>query len=175
MDHKYACFAFSTSLGWMAIEVRDDAIGRLIFGCRTREEAVRSLGGWPAVDAGDAGHPLIDRLRGYADGCPEDFTNVEVDYAFKTGFRRRVLECCRQIPYGETITYGQLARRAGSPNAARAAGQVMAQNRIPIVIPCHRVVATGGGLGGFSAPGGLRTKQRLLALEAESRLLGTPT
>ena len=102
---------------------------------------------------------------------PDDFADVEVDYQTRSAFRRHVLEFCRQIPSGETITYAELARRAGSPGAARAAGQVMANNLVPIIIPCHRVVGSGGALGGYSAPGGLATKRRLLALEAEGRLI----
>jgi methylated-DNA-[protein]-cysteine S-methyltransferase len=76
-----------------------------------------------------------------------------------------VLEACRGIPYGRTTTYAELAAKAGNPRAARAAGSAMSHNPIPIIIPCHRVLHTGGGLGGFSAPGGLSLKERLLAME----------
>ena len=70
------------------------------------------------------------------------------------------------MPRGETVSYAELAGRAGSPNAARAVGGVMAGNRVPLLVPCHRVVGAGGRLGGFSAPTGVELKKRLLALEA---------
>lgn len=85
-------------------------------------------------------------------------------------FSSRVLENLRTIPYGDTLSYGELAARAGSPRAARAVGQVMAANPLPIIIPCHRIVAAGGGEGGYSGGGGLQTKRWLLELERGHRL-----
>ncbi|MEX1224432.1 MAG: MGMT family protein, partial [Pirellulales bacterium] len=73
---------------------------------------------------------------------------------------------CRRIPIGQTMSYAELAAVAGSPGAARAVGNIMAGNRVPIIVPCHRVVGSGGSLGGYSSSGGLRTKRRLLSLEA---------
>ena len=90
-------------------------------------------------------------------------TVVELDHL--APFARRVVELCRRIPYGQTLTYGELAAQAGSPRAARAVGNVMRTNRCPLVVPCHRVVPSGSGLGGYSAPGGVRAKLRLLELE----------
>lgn len=98
-----------------------------------------------------------------------DFSALLIDSAGWTSFGRRIYHCCRQIPAGETRTYKELARAAGNERASRAVGAAMARNRIPIVIPCHRVIATGGHLRGFSAPGGLKTKQWLLALESASQ------
>jgi methylated-DNA-[protein]-cysteine S-methyltransferase len=80
-----------------------------------------------------------------------------------TAFQKSVWKQLQEIPYGETISYGELARRVGNPKASRAVGSANGKNPIPIVIPCHRVIATGGGLGGFG--GGLPTKEKLLALE----------
>jgi methylated-DNA-[protein]-cysteine S-methyltransferase len=84
-----------------------------------------------------------------------------------TPFEQRCWEALRRIPYGETRTYGQIARTVGTPNGARAVGSANHKNPIPIVIPCHRVVASGGGLGGYG--GGLDLKRRLLALEQAHR------
>lgn len=102
--------------------------------------------------------------------CGEDsFGEVRVDSRGWSDFARRVYRCCRQIPASATWTYQQLAAAAGSPRASRAVGAAMARNQVPLVIPCHRVVAASGRLRGFSAPGGLETKQRLLSLEREGR------
>ena len=80
-------------------------------------------------------------------------------------FGRRVLRACRNVRYGKTISYGGLAKKAGRPVAARAVGNVLARNPLPLIIPCHRVICADGGLGGFSAAGGLKVKKRLLELE----------
>ncbi len=107
------------------------------------------------------------QLQRFFDGCPVVF-RVRLDLSERTDFQRDVLLACAAIPFGETLTYGQLAELVGHPGAARAVGSVMASNLIPIVIPCHRVVAANRQLGGFSAPGGTDTKKRLLQLEAQS-------
>jgi methylated-DNA-[protein]-cysteine S-methyltransferase len=86
-----------------------------------------------------------------------------VDWSAVGGFTRQVLEACATVPFGQTVSYGDLARAVGSPRAARAVGQALGRNRMPLIVPCHRVLAAGGGLGGFG--GGLEMKQRLLKLE----------
>jgi methylated-DNA-[protein]-cysteine S-methyltransferase len=108
---------------------------------------------------------LARRLQAYAEGSPDDFRDVPLQLHGVTPFQRRVYLACRRIPYGDTCSYAELARRAGSARAARAVGNIMASNRLPIILPCHRVVGSGGHLGGYSAPGGLKTKRRLLRLE----------
>jgi len=80
-------------------------------------------------------------------------------------FARQVLQACRKVGPGRTITYGDLATRVGRPGAARAVGSTLARNPIPLLIPCHRIIRSDGGLGGFSAPGGTTCKQRLLLHE----------
>lgn len=109
---------------------------------------------------------LVDRLRRYADDFRDDFADIPLATDEHTEFQRRVLEACRSIEAGRTLTYGQLATLVGSPGSARAVGNVMASNRFAPVVPCHRVVGSGGGLGGYSAPAGLELKRRLLAEEA---------
>ena len=94
-----------------------------------------------------------------------DFSGVQLDLSHLTSFQERVIQRCRAIPYGVTLNYGELARQAGSPRAARAVGNVMATNRFPLVVPCHRVVGANGALGGYSAPNGLAIKVRLLRNE----------
>ena len=107
----------------------------------------------------------LTQLREYLDGTRTAF-DLPLDISRLTGFRQRVLQETVKIPYGETATYGELARRAGSPNAARAVGGAMAANPIPLVIPCHRVLASDGSLHGYSGGReGLPVKARLLTLE----------
>ena len=108
---------------------------------------------------------LIGELQHYFSGAAVDFAAVAIDLTGVGGFRRQVYEAARSIGWGQTASYGELARRMGAPGAARAVGQALGANAIPIIIPCHRIVASGGGIGGFSAFGGKRVKQRLLALE----------
>jgi methylated-DNA-[protein]-cysteine S-methyltransferase len=93
--------------------------------------------------------------------------DVPLDWRLATGFNRRVLEATARIPFGSVSSYGDMARAAGSPRAARAAGNALHRNPIPIVVPCHRVVHSGGGLGGYG--GGLDRKRYLLRLEGALR------
>lgn len=115
---------------------------------------------------------LVERVRQHLSGDLQDFRDVAVDLSAAAPFARQVLEATREILPGETATYGELARAVGRPDAARAVGRIMGSNPIPLIIPCHRVVAAGGKSGGFSAPGGRMTKAELLAIERSgSRLL----
>jgi len=88
-----------------------------------------------------------------------------VDLTGTSDFSQRVYTELRRVKWGETVTYGELAARAGAPAAARAIGRIMANNPAPLIIPCHRVVRSDGALGGFSAPGGVDFKKKMLALE----------
>lgn len=106
--------------------------------------------------------PLRQLLTRYFDGEPVDFP-VPVDLSAMTPFTRRVLEETRKVPYGKVAHYGSIAARLGVPAGARAVGQALGRNPIPLVIPCHRIVAADGSLGGFSM--GLDIKARLLSIE----------
>jgi len=154
-------------LGWVAFVAAGQTLQQLTFGHRTRKAALEALGGNPVrSDPPDAfSRTLLARLEAYAAGEPIDFQDIAVDMDDLSPFRCRVVQCCRQIAYGETLTYGQLASLAGSPGAARAVGNCMAANRTPLVVPCHRVVPADGRVGAFSASGGAATKRRLLRLE----------
>jgi methylated-DNA-[protein]-cysteine S-methyltransferase len=176
---QHDCLAvFETALGWIAMIGSGKTLKLLTFGHRTAEAARGGTGVSPvlrqkhgqdarATHRKEPWNPrLVEMLQAYATGRPVDFRCVEVDLGEASEFRRRVVRHCREIPFGKTQTYGKLAAKAGYPGAARAVGNCMAANRIPLVIPCHRVVAADGSLGGFSAPGGIRLKQRLLELES---------
>jgi len=116
---------------------------------------------------------LPDRIRRVADsvarlleGGAVDFAEVPLDWEGATPFQRRVYEAAREIPAGETSSYGELALRVGVPGGARAVGHALGRNPFVLVVPCHRVLASNGGMGGFSAHGGIRTKRMLLDIEA---------
>jgi methylated-DNA-[protein]-cysteine S-methyltransferase len=117
----------------------------------------------PAAPGHEASNGLAGRFRAYFAGRPDDFLDVELDLEWATPFQRALADMLRAIPYGETVTYGELAALAGRPGAARAAGTFCAGNRYGLVVPCHRVVAA-GGLGGYG-PLGPGYKRRLLRLE----------
>jgi methylated-DNA-[protein]-cysteine S-methyltransferase len=171
-----ALAVFPTELGWMALATRDGRLVRLTIGHDSPERAradLRKLLGLAAADcraeeASDAGADvvsLVERLADFAAGSRDDFLDIPVAIDHCPPFSKRVLAACRKIPYGRTQSYAELAVVAGSPRAARAVGRAMATNPLPLVIPCHRVLGSGGKLGGYSAAGGLSLKRRLLDLE----------
>jgi methylated-DNA-[protein]-cysteine S-methyltransferase len=168
--------AVFTRLGWIGIaghrsrvvyvtmgHRRESSAWRRLHSARYDADPARAAGTHDAADWLDV---LADRLEAYAAGQPDDFRDVKIDLDRHTSFQRQVLRACRRIGYGQTASYADLAARCGSPGAARAVGNVMANNRLPLIVPCHRVVGSAGRLGGFSAPGGLATKRRLLELES---------
>ncbi len=142
-----------TSVGVFEAEWRDGKLIALRFPGATKPAAV------PGVREGRRLQLELDDY--FAGRQPEFSTALDLDQA--TPFQRKVWLVLRRIPYGRTMTYGEVARAIGSPGAARAVGAACGQNPVPILIPCHRVVAHGQKLGGFSS--GLSWKRRLLALE----------
>ena len=113
--------------------------------------------------AGDYPQRLAERLRHYFRGERDSFSDVEIDLEGATSFQRAVTSALRAVPYGETVTYGELAAVAGHPGAQRAVGTFCAHNRFGVVVPCHRVVAA-DGLGSYGSLG-VSYKRRLLELE----------
>lgn len=165
-----------------AFALFDTAIGRcgIAWGARgvtavqlpERDEAAtraRVLARAPAAREEMAPPPDVRRaIDGIADllaGEPTDLGAVPLDMEALPAFQRRVYQAARAIPQGATWTYGELAMRIGEPGAAQAVGQALGRNPFPLVVPCHRVLAAGGQIGGFSAPGGAATKRRLLSIE----------
>jgi methylated-DNA-[protein]-cysteine S-methyltransferase len=110
---------------------------------------------------------LVDDIRNYLAGQKIDFSGIAVDLDGIDDVRRKIYLTLRDVPFGRTTTYGELARAIGIADweGARDVGEAMGRNPVPIVIPCHRVLAAGNKLGGFSAYGGTSTKKKLLALE----------
>ena len=171
--------SFLTELSWMAVAWRDGVLEGNAFGHASRRSAELALASMPGLPQafcrfdveGQADEvpawakKLIDQLQRYAVGEPVDFSDTPLALDRLTPFGRRVVAACRRIPWGQTRAYGDLAAECGSPGAARAVGSVMAKNRYPLIVPCHRVLAAGGELGGYSAPEGLKMKRRLLNME----------
>ena len=162
----------------VAFERHDSPLGSILIGA-TREGLVRI--GLPAEDEDAVLDELARRVSArvlrasrdsvtrarrqldeYFEGRRRAF-DVELDWRLTAGFRREVLRATALIPYGQTASYRQVATRAGSPAAARAAGTALATNPLPILVPCHRVLRSGGALGGYA--GGLARKEELLHLE----------
>ena len=107
----------------------------------------------------------ISAILRLLNGKSHELGSLALDYGDASEFHRRVCEAARAIPAGQTLSYGELAAKLGQPGAARAVGSVMARNALPIIVPCHRVMAAGGRAGGFSAHGGINTKLRMLRIE----------
>lgn len=169
---------FSTEIGWCGLWGTDNAVERLCMGHPSQDDVrqtVQRLYSEDHVNVVDEieetdWYPeLRERLQDYFQGAIVDFRDVKLSLPRLTSFQTRVINALKQIGYGKQITYGELAAKAGAPRAARAVGTVMASNRIPVLIPCHRVIASGGRLGGFSAPQGTSLKQHLLTMESEAQ------
>ena len=128
---------------------------------RLRRRFAGALDAPPPPDIRDA----ISMMRALLNGEPTDLSGLRLDMDGVPPFERQVYEAARTIPPGETLSYGQVAAQLGDARRAREVGQALARNPFPIVVPCHRVIAAGGKLGGFSARGGVATKQRLLSIE----------
>jgi methylated-DNA-[protein]-cysteine S-methyltransferase len=108
---------------------------------------------------------VIGRVAAHLAGTPDDLADVPLDVRGRPAFACRVWQATRAVPPGSTVSYRAIAVAVGEPDAARAVGRALGQNPCPILVPCHRVLAADGSLHGFSAPGGLATKRRLLEME----------
>ncbi|MGW2032850.1 MULTISPECIES: methylated-DNA--[protein]-cysteine S-methyltransferase [Streptomyces] len=159
-----------TDIGPLMLAATRDGLVNVVFHAsdavrgRALERLAARLGSEPVEDPDS---PLlseaISQLRAYFAGRRHDF-DLPLDWSLISGFNRQVLrELASGVPYGTVVGYGDLAGRVGQPGGAQAVGAAMGANPLPVVVPCHRVVESGGGIGGFG--GGLETKRKLLALE----------
>jgi len=116
---------------------------------------------------------LQEQIAAYYEGACVNFDpEIPVSLDGFRAFGASVLKKCRQLQFGQTISYGGLAKKSGRPTASRAVGSTLAKNPLPLIIPCHRVLRTDGGLGGFSAPGGIAVKKRMLEFELQGLPFG---
>ena len=154
-----------TPLGWMGVISSPNGLKKLILPQKSKEVVLNQIvsygcaaGNHDPACFGDLAH----RLRRYLEGEPVDFPD-RLDLAVATCFQKNVWQVTRTIPYGETRSYGWVANKLCLPKGARAVGQALGRNPLPIVIPCHRVIGSNGSLGGFG--GGVEIKEFLLHLE----------
>ncbi|MBW2701860.1 MAG: MGMT family protein [Deltaproteobacteria bacterium] len=150
--------SFDTALGRCALEYSERGLGRIhLPGSRFKPGRPKHVPPWvqSAVEA------VVQHLAGGS--CR--YGRVKLDTEGLSEFSLRVYSALRKVKRGQTVSYGELARRIGRPGAARAVGRAVGANPWPLLVPCHRVLRANGGLGGFSAPGGLSTKRKLLAIE----------
>lgn len=165
---------FQTALGEFALVWTDRGIRRVLLpGGGPAEVAARlaKMGAEPSEPT-RAIAAVLDQVEDYAEGEEIDFSSVSLDLEGVPEFHRRCYDILLTIGWGKTTTYGDMARQLGDVGLSRAVGQAMGANPIPLIIPCHRVLAAGNGAGGFSAPGGTSSKRIMLALEGVS--IGAP-
>jgi O-6-methylguanine DNA methyltransferase len=166
----YGFTLFDTAIGRCGIAWSDQGlVGVQLPEASEMETRERMLHRFPA--AAETATPAkvqdaIDRIVALLHGEPSDLSVIVLDMEGVAPFHRRVYEVARTIPPGKTLAYGDVAARLRISGAARAVGQALGRNPFPIVVPCHRVLAAGGKIGGFSAHGGTATKRRMLAIEA---------
>lgn len=163
-----ALVKFPSDLGWFGVVLDSKGIRQLHFGDKSRSdvhEKVSASGDLFSNSLPSWWEKAQNLLIAFAAGEAVDLTHIPLSSAPRTPFQTRVVQALLQVGYGQTITYTELAKRAGSAGAARAVGNQMSKNCVPLIIPCHRVIGSGGRLGGFSAADGLDMKRRLLLLE----------
>lgn len=160
---------FETSLGWMGVLASESGLRRTTLPQESPELCYSLLG--PEVEDAtnepERFEEIRERLDRHFEGEPDSFEDLPLDLEDASQFYRAAWRACQSIPHGETRTYQWLAGQAGNFRAPRAAGQSMARNRLPIIVPCHRVIGSDGRLTGFGKGAGqLELKQRLLTAEA---------
>ncbi len=170
---------FQTPIGICSLVWRDERIVGLRLpeatAAATRTRIARR---WP--DAAEQAPPprniqaIIDRVLALLAGGPVDLSDVPLDFGAAPEFHKRAYEIARTIPAGQTMTYGEIAKRLGAPHESREVGQAMGKNPIAIIMPCHRVLGADGKMGGFSANGGVATKRRILEIEGAAAVSAGP-
>ena len=163
LDVAYA--SFDSPLGPLLVAVTPRGLVRVAYEGEGDESVLDELADRVSprvLHAPERTDAIRRELEEYFEGERRRFS-TPVDWSLVRGFAQGVLRATARVPFGETTTYRQVAEAAGSPRASRAAGNALGSNPIPIVVPCHRVLHSGGGLGGYA--GGLERKRRLLAIE----------
>jgi methylated-DNA-[protein]-cysteine S-methyltransferase len=167
-EHRH--HVFETAMGFCAIAWTNAGIVRFQLPVKSAETAERLIrrrasGAEPEMPSANIAS-VVAAAKRYFDGEETDFSQVRLDLAGEDEFFTQIYGALRRVGWGRTTTYGALAKEVGAGRErARDVGEAMAKNPAPLIIPCHRVLAAGGKIGGFSAPGGSKTKMRMLELE----------
>jgi methylated-DNA-[protein]-cysteine S-methyltransferase len=167
------CTLFDTAFGRLGLAWSAHGLTRVLLPeaepALTRQRLLMGLAPGAELAAGEAApafvQQAIDAMRAHLGGEPRHLRELPLDLSRTGAFEQRVYDAARAIKPGRSCSYGEIARRIEDPSALRAVGQALGHNPWPLVVPCHRVLAAGGRLGGFSAHGGSETKRRLLVLE----------
>jgi methylated-DNA-[protein]-cysteine S-methyltransferase len=152
-----------TAIGIMGLGWTEAGVARFLLPAAEPETIRQSLA--RRAEPGQPDPALVARIVAYAAGERVEFDDVPLDLEGQPDFHRHVYADILSLHWGEVTTYGAIARRLGDVQLSRAVGQALGRNPIPLIVPCHRVLAAGGGHGGFSAPGGVESKLRMLRLE----------
>ena len=165
---------FKTKWGYFGLAATDNGLLRTALPAATREKVKSQL----LQNLPDPQHDKAffktaqEQITAYFKGDCVDFRDIPIVLDGLGLFARRVLTACRDIEFGQTVSYGRLAEMAGKPGAARAVGGILSKNPLPLIIPCHRVICANGKIGGFSAAGGKNLKEKLLKHEYQT-LMGS--
>jgi methylated-DNA-[protein]-cysteine S-methyltransferase len=149
-------YTFSTRIGTCGIDWNERGISRVDM-CTKKRGSTTKPPAWVSQAA--------KRIANHLAGKNDDLKDIKVDLSNFTSFTKRIYTALRDVKPGRTVTYGELAKKAGKPNAARAVGSAMAKNPIPLIVPCHRVIRADGRIGEFSAVAGSSLKRLLLGIE----------
>lgn len=161
---------FDTAVGPVGVAWTPRGVCRVHLGSKNRQDISKALQEYcpnlPMVSRpGGSAAQVVRRLKRHLAGHPDDLRDIPVDTPGASEFARKVWRTLRKTPPGSVITYGELARKAGKPGAARAVGRAMATNPVPLIVPCHRCLGSDGAMTGFSTEGGVFLKKRLLYIE----------
>jgi len=173
MTNPLSCACFDTPFGRAALAWSERGLYALELPSKDENETLKRLRtnapGATLATPPPWVHEVMEIVATHLGGAPSDLSRTPVDLERMTPFSRAVYDAARAIPPGQTTTYGALAAHLGRPSAARAVGRALAKNPLLLVVPCHRILGANGSTVGFSAPGGVHTKARLLALEGAMR------
>jgi methylated-DNA-[protein]-cysteine S-methyltransferase len=158
---------FKTNFGWCGIVTYKKKLRRIFIGYRNYNQLPRQITEEFGKDLKKtpSDGKLIEKIHLYCSGKKTSFRGYKMDWSSITPFQTKVLRAAMKIPYGTVSTYGKLAKTIGHPNSSRAVGNALSKNPFPLIVPCHRIVRGDGKVGGFSAGGGKKLKEKLLNME----------
>lgn len=158
---------FKTPIGWCGVIKNQKGLKRILIGYIKRHQLIKHIEEYfyNTITKVPPTGELIENIKLYCSGEKISFNKFKIDWSLLTPFQHKVLKKAMKIPYGTVTTYGVLAQKIGSPRGSRAVGNALSNNPFPLLIPCHRIVRSDGKIGGFSAGGGKKLKEKLLRME----------